>query len=215
MLRSCFPSVLAGRAPGAGGAADHRLLSFGDPGAHRHPSPGQPAVHGDFSPKNGAFYDGTSGLGSTCMEAGRYAAGHGGGLNIFAQEKLDVLCAVSTVRAYLNGLEDFTVRGGDVLTAPAYTVGNTVASFDYSVMFPPLGLPWGEAERELAWDKYRRFSGGPVPRSNAEWLFVQHQLASLRGEGAGELLRFPPVPCSTTPPGGSAGGFWKPTASTV
>ncbi|MFQ7398516.1 MAG: class I SAM-dependent DNA methyltransferase [Neglectibacter sp.] len=138
-----------------------------------------------LAPKNGAFYDGTSGLGSTCMEAGRYAAGHGGGLNIFAQEKLDVLCAVSTVRAYLNGLEDFTVRGGDVLTAPAYTVGNTVASFDYSVMFPPLGLPWGEAERELAWDKYRRFSGGPVPRSNAEWLFVQHQLASLKEKGRG------------------------------
>ena len=107
-----------------------------------------------LAPKNGSFYDGTSGLGSTCMEAGRYAAGHGGRLNIFAQEKLDVLCAVSTVRAYLNGLEDFTVRGGDVLTAPAYTVGNAVASFDYSVMFPPLGLPWGEAERELAWDKY-------------------------------------------------------------
>ena len=118
------------------------------------------------------------------MEAGRYAAGHGGRLNIFAQEKLDVLCAVSTVRAYLNGLEDFTVRGGDVLTAPAYTVGNAVASFDYSVMFPPWACP-GRSGEGACLGQIPQVFRGPVPRSNAEWLFVQHQLASLKEKGRG------------------------------
>ena len=70
-----------------------------------------------------------------------------------------MLCAVSTVRAYLNGLEDFTVRGGDVLTAPAYTVGNTVASFDYSVMFPPLGLPWEKRRGSLPGTNTAGFPG--------------------------------------------------------
>lgn len=133
-----------------------------------------------LNPSSGSFYDGVSGVGSTCIEAGRHAKKNQGLLSIYAQEKLNVLCAVSVIRAYMNGIERFTVRSGDTLTSPEYTKLNTVDQFDYSVMFPPLGLRWEAIKDIIYMDKYHRFSFESMPMSNSEWLFVQHQIASLK-----------------------------------
>ena len=63
-----------------------------------------------LAPEKGTFYDGAAGIGSTCVEAGRYAEENGGSLSIWAQEKLAMLCPVLTIRAYINGLEQITDR---------------------------------------------------------------------------------------------------------
>ena len=136
-----------------------------------------------LDPRYGTFYDGTSGLGSTCLEAARYAELHHGSLEICAQEKMPVLCHVSAIRAYISGVELFTVRSGDVLLNPQYTDtdGDQLMQFDYSVMFPPLGASWEGSEAQFLWDPYERFQRLHVlPGANVEWLFILHQAASLR-----------------------------------
>ncbi len=138
-----------------------------------------------LAPINGTFYDGTAGIGSTCIEAKRYAEKKGGELTIYAQEKLSMLCAVSMIRAYMNGIESFHAKSGNVLIFPQYITRDKLTQFDYSVMFPPLGQPWGAEEKKYFCNKFDRLSD-IVPRSNTEWLFVQHQIASLKdGTGRG------------------------------
>ena len=62
-----------------------------------------------------------------------------------------MLCAVSMIRAYMNGIESFHAKSGNVLIFPQYITRDKLTQFDYSVMFPPLGQPWGAEEK-----KYRR-----------------------------------------------------------
>ncbi|MCI8611788.1 MAG: N-6 DNA methylase [Clostridiales bacterium] len=132
-----------------------------------------------LAPMNGTFYDGTAGIGSTCIEAKRYAEKKGGKLTIYAQEKLTVLCAVSMIRAYMNGIERFNAQSGDVLISPRYVTYDRPTQFDYSVMFPPLGQSWGAAQDIYCSNKLDKLFA-IVPKSNTEWLFVQHQIASLK-----------------------------------
>jgi len=99
-----------------------------------------------LNPVHGSFYDGTAGVGGTCVAAGL----HSGDLEIFAQEKIPALCAILNIRAYINGITKITVRDGDVLTEPRFAE----KIFDYSVMLPPMG--------------------------SSEWLFVMHQIDSLK-----------------------------------
>ncbi len=139
-----------------------------------------------LEPENGSYYDGTAGLGSTCIEAGNYAEKHKGKLQMYAQEIISVLCAVASVRAYIAGL-DFTIQQGDVLTNPGYLEDLRVKQFDYSIMFPPQGSTYIPDKESLYDDPYKRFSpffSVSGYKQNAEWLFVLHQIASLR-EGSG------------------------------
>lgn len=136
-----------------------------------------------LAPEKGTFYDGAAGIGSTCVEAGRYAEKNGGSLSIWAQEKLTILCPVLTVRAYINGLRQTTVHRGDTLLFPQYMENGCPVHFDYSIMFPPLGQSWESASYEGALTRNDLWG---VPKSNAEWLFVQHMIASLHcGTGRG------------------------------
>ncbi len=137
-----------------------------------------------LAPVNGSYYDGTAGLGSTCIEAGSYAEKHKGKLHICAQETVSVLCAVASLRAYIAGL-DFTIQQGDVLKNPGYLEDRRIKQFDYSIMFPPQGSAYIPDRRVLHYDSYERFYpffSGSGCKQNTEWLFVLHQIASLREE---------------------------------
>jgi len=139
-----------------------------------------------LAPVNGSYYDGTAGLGSTCIEAGNYAEKYKGKLHVYAQESMSVLCAVASIRAYIAGL-DFTIQQGDVLTNPGYLEDGHIKQFDYSIMFPPQGGTYIPDKTSLYDDCYNRFSpfyADPGRKQNTEWLFVLHQIASLR-EGSG------------------------------
>ena len=95
--------------------------------------------------ENGSFFDGVAGVGATCINAAVYAKTRRGNLDIFAQEKLPVLCAVLSVRAFVNGIDSITVRNADVLDDSA-----RLEPFDFSVMFPPLRSTWSFINRLIA-----------------------------------------------------------------
>ena len=141
-----------------------------------------------LNPINGSFYDSVAGLCSTCIAAGRYAKERNGELLIYAQEKLEILCAVSTIRAYINEIEFSQILSGDVFTNPRFKndFGEGLMRFDYSIMFPPLGSSWSDLEQTIVNDSYDRFKFSyALPKSNSEWLFIEHQAASLADTGRG------------------------------
>jgi len=75
---------------------------------------------------------------------------------------------------------------GHVLLEPRF-LGDQgrVRQFDIVVSTPPLGvtLPGRSAESEIESDPYNRFQYGLPSKSCADWLFVQHALASTKAGG--------------------------------
>jgi type I restriction enzyme M protein len=138
-----------------------------------------------LKPTNGTFYDGVAGIGSTAFMAHKYALDHQGHLNIYSQEKNTIYYAISIVRAYMKGIDFSYMCNGDTLLAPLFYERDHVCRFDYSIMFPPLGLSWKENEYNIKKDFYNRFLMGFPHTSSADWLFVQHLCASLNENGKG------------------------------
>jgi type I restriction enzyme M protein len=139
-----------------------------------------------LNPVNGSFYDGTAGIGTTIIDAHLYSHANRGNLEIYSQE-IDVLChAIEVLRAFLYEINSCFMYCGDTLVAPQTILDNRVLkTFDYSVMFPPLGLSWKNISEQVYADSYGRFMLGFPPTSSADWLFVQHQFISLKEGGKG------------------------------
>ena len=139
-----------------------------------------------LKPIDGSFYDGTAGIGSTIIDAHLYSQANSGNLEINSQD-IDTLChAIEALRAFLYEINSCFMYCGDTLVAPQTILDNrSLKTFDYSVMFPPLGLSWKNISEQVYADLYDRFTLGFPPTSSADWLFVQHQFASLKEGGKG------------------------------
>ena len=139
-----------------------------------------------LNPTDGSFCDAAAGLGGTCVAAGLYAKARGGALEIFAQEKMPVLCAVLSIYAYVNEIHPIAIKSGDVLTDPGFTENGRLKQFDFSISFPPLGASWSAFENQVRRDEFGRFDNfSSLSTSNSEWLFFAHQAASLKDTGCG------------------------------
>ena len=138
-----------------------------------------------LNPVIGSFYDGTAGIGSTAIEAYVYAKDNGGKLEICTQE-IDILChALTVLRAFLYGVNSHQMHSGDVLIDPKHKLNEKLKTFDYSAMFPPLGLSWKDLYHQVIWDSHNRYMPNLPPTSSGDWLFVQHQLSILKENGKG------------------------------
>lgn len=139
-----------------------------------------------LQPIDGTFYDGTAGIGSTAIEAYLYSQRHNGKLDIYTQEINSLCYAVSVIRAFLYGIDSHFMYCGDTLTAPQTMLNDTtLLEFDYSIMFPPMGLSWKNIVNEINADSYGRFLLDLPPTSSADWLFIQQQFTSLNENGKG------------------------------
>jgi len=140
-----------------------------------------------LNPINSTLYHGVAGVGTTCIAAGNYALKHGGDIKIFAQEENPTLCAVAKIRAYINEIDNIEFACGNVLTNPRFVDSEKVKQFDFSILFPPFGLPWNDIEYDIIYDRYERFPYAKLSsKSSSEWLFIQHFIASLKnGKGKG------------------------------
>ena len=139
-----------------------------------------------LQPSEGTFYDGTAGIGSTAIKAYLYAQENDRELTCDIQEINSLYCAISVIRKYALKITRFNIYCGDTLTSP-YVQGDagTLNKYDYSIMFPPLGLSWKKNEWNIKMDPFNRFQMGFPSTASADWLFVQHQIASLTDTGKG------------------------------
>jgi len=139
-----------------------------------------------LKPTCGTFYDGTSGISNTIVDACLYAQNNNGKLQIRTQEINALYHALSIVRAFINDIDGYLMHCGDTLTSPeTKSTDYMLQKFDYSIMFPPLGLSWKNIAEQVYSNQYGRFPFGFPPTSSADWLFIQHQYASLNKGGRG------------------------------
>ncbi len=136
-----------------------------------------------------SVYDPTCGSGGFLLQAVAHLKRAGKSwksLNLFGQEMNLNTWAICKMNLFLHDVEDAFVERGDTLRSPMHVVGEgskTLRQFDRVLANPPFSLKsWGHDVWQKG-DAYGRDRYGCPPKSYGDLAFVQHMLASLKGEG--------------------------------
>ena len=140
-----------------------------------------------LKPKAGTFYDGVAGYGGGLVEAKRYALKHNKTINLFGQEINPASWLIMKIRLFLIGDEENQILKGDVLISPGFIEDNKLKRFDYVYMDAPFSMKINNYEN-LTNDQYNRFFYGMPSRSNGDFAFISHLLASLNEDGIGIIV---------------------------
>ncbi|SDI96977.1 type I restriction enzyme M protein [Rhodococcus triatomae] len=99
-------------------------------------------------------------------------------LRLYGQEINLTTSSIARMNLFLHEIEDFEIKRGDTLRAPAFKdARGTVRQFDAVIANPPFSLTnWG-ADR-WATDPRARF--GVPPAKNGDYAFIQHMIASMK-----------------------------------
>lgn len=135
-----------------------------------------------LDPREGSFYDGVAGYGGGLLEAQRNAQKQNNFLKLYGQEINAKAWAILKIRLFIFGDEESQIYKGDVLNSPVFIEGNALKKFDYVYMDAPFSMRINNYEN-LAEDQYSRFFYGMPSRSNGDYAFISHALASLNKEG--------------------------------
>ncbi|MEV8378769.1 class I SAM-dependent DNA methyltransferase [Kribbella sp. NPDC056861] len=98
-------------------------------------------------------------------------------LRVYGQEINLTTASIARMNLFLHEIEDFDIKRGDTLRAPAFkdTTG-AVRTFDTVIANPPFSLSnWG-ADR---WASDPRAICGVPPAKNGDFAFVQHMVSSM------------------------------------
>lgn len=98
-------------------------------------------------------------------------------LRVYGQEINLTTSSIARMNLFLHEIEDFDIKRGDTLRAPAFKDTNgAVRQFDAVIANPPFSLSnWG-AER---WASDPRAICGVPPAKNGDLAFVQHMVSSM------------------------------------
>lgn len=98
-------------------------------------------------------------------------------LRVYGQEINLTTASIARMNLFLHEIEDFDIKRGDTLRAPAFKdTSGAVRTFDTVIANPPFSLAnWG-ADRWAA--DPRAFCGVP-PAKNGDFAFVQHMVSSM------------------------------------
>jgi type I restriction enzyme M protein len=139
-----------------------------------------------LDPKAGeSVYDPACGTGGMLLETIHHVKENGGDprlLKIKGQEKNLTTEAIARMNLFLHGMEDFDIVRGDTLREPKFLVSDRLETFDNVIANPPFSLKeWGYD----LWssDPYGRKQYGLAPKTNGDFAWVQHMLASLNDNG--------------------------------
>jgi type I restriction enzyme M protein len=105
-------------------------------------------------------------------------------LRLYGQEVNLTTASIARMNLFLHEIEDFEIKRGDTLRAPAFRdEKGALRQFDVVIANPPFSLTdWG-ADRWAA--DPRAFCGIP-PAKNGDYAFIQHMLSAMR-QGAGRV----------------------------
>jgi type I restriction enzyme M protein len=136
------------------------------------------------------IYDPSCGSGGMLIEAVNHIKEEGGDIRllfgkIFGQERNLNTAAIARMNLILHGAEDFSIANEDTLREPQFVQRDQLMSFDCVIANPPFSLKsWGE---DLwANDRWGRNNFGTPPKSNGDWAWLQHMIASM-APGHGRL----------------------------
>ncbi|KMK72444.1 MULTISPECIES: type I restriction-modification system subunit M [Kocuria] len=105
-------------------------------------------------------------------------------LRLYGQEINLTTASIARMNLFLHEIEDFVVKRGDTLRAPAFKdTKGAVRTFDVVIANPPFSLSnWG-ADR---WATDPRAFCGVPPAKNGDFAFVQHMVSSMK-KGTGRV----------------------------
>ena len=99
-------------------------------------------------------------------------------LSAFGQELNPLTAAIGKMNLFLHGVKEFDVVNADTLTAPAFTNGAALRTFDVVLANPPYSISQWNREAFIN-DPYGRNFLGTPPQSRADYAFIQHILKSM------------------------------------
>lgn len=148
----------------------------------------RPIVHlmgSILKPKEGeTIYDPACGSGGMLLESYHYVQKSGGDvrtLKLYGQEKNLTTSSISRINLFLHAVQSFQIIRSDTLREPAFLEGDKLAKFDIVIANPPFSLDkWGH--ENWSQDPYGRNIAGTPPKSNGDYAWVQHMIASMAPE---------------------------------
>ena len=138
-----------------------------------------------MKPEEGmSIYDPTAGSGGMLIQAHQYIEEQGqdaNNLELFGQEMDPTVVAICKMNIILHNISKYTIEYGDTLEDPLNVKDGKLIQFDRVIANPPFSQNYKKSEM-----KYQsRFPYGFAPEDGkkADFMFVQHMLASCKKNG--------------------------------
>jgi type I restriction enzyme M protein len=136
-----------------------------------------------------SVYDPACGSAGMLIEAANevvQSGGKVGRMRFYGQEVNQTSAAIGRMNLLIHEVEDAQIRREDTLRQPKFTdAKGKLDQFDMVVANPPFSLKdWGADK--WASDPHKRAIGGVPPKSNADFAWVQHMIASMKA-GTGRV----------------------------
>jgi type I restriction enzyme M protein len=113
-------------------------------------------------------------------------------LKLYGQERNLMTSAIARMNLFLHGIEDFEIRRGDTLAAPAFLEHDRLKRFDVILANPPYSIKqWNRNAWVGTSGNYGRNLLGTPPQGRADYAFFQHILASLKSQTGRCAILFP------------------------
>jgi len=135
------------------------------------------------------IYDPTCGSGGMLIQSLRYVQESGGDvsqIDLFGQEDNPATWSICKMNMILHGISGRGIEHGDTLLQPQhYDKNDRLQSFDRVIANPPFSQDYVESEIEK--DK-QRFNTFMPEKGKADFMFLQHMIASLKGDGKAAVI---------------------------
>ncbi len=132
--------------------------------------------------ENAEIYDPTVGSGGMLIESKNYVESRYGtarNLSLYGQEKSGTTWSLCKMNMLFHGIYDSNILNGDTLMNPLHEDNGELRTFDIVIANPPFSQNYSKDGMK----KKERFNFWMPVKSKADFMFVQHMVASLNNNG--------------------------------
>lgn len=132
--------------------------------------------------KDAEVYDPTVGSGGLLIESKNYADSRYGSsrnLSLYGQEKSGTTWSLCKMNMLFHGIYDSNIANGDTLMNPLHIHNGELKTFDIVIANPPFSQNYSKDGMKFK----ERFNHWMPVKSKADFMFVQHMVASLNNNG--------------------------------
>ena len=129
------------------------------------------------------IYDPTAGSGGFLIQAHQYVEEQGQNaddLALYGQDSNGTTWSICNMNMILHNITRFTIENGDTLEDPQILKNGQIRKFDRVLANPPFSQNYSRANMKFT-SRFREWC--PETGKKADLMFVQHMLASLKGDG--------------------------------
>lgn len=129
------------------------------------------------------IYDPTAGSGGFLIQSHQYIEEQGqdpNDLALYGQDSNGTVWSICNMNMILHNITRFTIENGDTLEDPQILENGQIRKFDRVLANPPFSQNYSRANLKFP-NRFREWC--PETGKKADLMFVQHMLASLKGDG--------------------------------